>query len=309
MARTLLIYGESGTYKTANGGQIADYIYETTGKLTYLASADSSWGPMADQIRRGIICPWNLKACTMPLPALMKASRGMWPQRFRDVEAGIMDEKVVMVSIDWSKVGAIIVEGLYMIAELLVNDLISKQRATGEPLSAVFTEDGVNFADTSRGTYKFVQRQTNMYVTNFSALPCRWVVFTGHEGKGRDTSGRMTMGPAVIGQAATDKVAQWFEMTLHHDSYQYTDPKTKAAKFGVRAYFERHPDADITNIFWPAKMSVEPMVKAQVYRLWSSGYVPLLLRENGEYESGVHTLLHVIEEAEGKLARELEVTA
>lgn len=299
MARTLLLYGESSLYKSSNLGEIADYIYATRDKQTHLISADSSWAPMGDQIRRGVIIPWNLKACTVPLPALQKACRGYWPKSL-DPATGIMDERYGMEMTDWAQVGCLLIEGLYMIAELLKDDLLTKNRATGEPLTAVFTEDGENFASTSRGTYKFVQEQTHIYVKNASGLPCDWVIFTGHEGKGKDVTGRMTMGPAILGQALTDKVAGWFESVLHHESYSYTDASsgTGTRRDGVRAYFERHPDPDISNIFWPAKIGVEPRVKAQVLKRWQHGYVPLLLDSEGNYVESVATLLGEIEAAE-----------
>src|ERR1700736_450626 len=104
---------------------------------------------------------------------------------------------------------------------------MSSQRATGEPLQALFTEQvsgvTVDYADSSRGTYKFVQNRTFGYVNQFKALPCHDCIFTTHEAKGENTTKRLIYGPAVLGPALTDKVAVWFENSFHFDSYQYTE--------------------------------------------------------------------------------------
>jgi hypothetical protein len=128
-----------------------------------------------------------------------------------------------------------------------------------------------------------------------SALPVDRVLCTAHEGKGEDEITKRTVfGPAIAGKAANDKVAQWFGCTLHHESYtQKTGPD--AAVSGVRAYFARHPDSELGNVFWPAKLDAPPRVKAAIMRRWPGNYVPLTIDEKGESMSDVSDLLRMLD--------------
>ena len=72
MARTGLIYGESGTFKTTQIGTLARYIYRRTGKPIRLISADlGGWGPIQQEIDAGLIIPvhGNLRQFLDGLPA------------------------------------------------------------------------------------------------------------------------------------------------------------------------------------------------------------------------------------------------
>ncbi len=153
----------------------------------------------------------------------------------------------------------------------------------------------------SRGTYNFIQQKTEAYVRLLKALPCPWAYVTTHESKGEDTQKRTVFGPSILGKAATDKVASWFCCTLHHESYM-VNSEVKTAKGninvtrpGIRAYFIRHPDPETPNIYWPAKLDLEPKTNARVMNKWPHGYIPMTLDGKGEYVSGVHSLLKEID--------------
>jgi len=52
MARSGVIYGASGTFKSTAGKHFSRYIYKKTGKATLLFSLDGGgWGPMEPEIR------------------------------------------------------------------------------------------------------------------------------------------------------------------------------------------------------------------------------------------------------------------
>jgi len=298
MAKTMLLYGESGTFKSSNLGECADMIYSLTGKRTRLITADSGFEPMREQIDRGIIEPWDLTTYPNPLSGIMKASRGFWPVRFTDTRVGFADaESGLTTTDDWSDIGLIIVEGFYMLAELLKRDLVNKGRDSG---AKAFNEDGLHFSSSSLGAYGFVQDTTKEYVGNFKSLPADWIIFTTHEGKGSDqVSKRTTFGPAVAGSAVTDKVVGWVEYSFHLESTMY-DAGEGRMKRGVRAYFERHPDPDVPNIFWPAKLGVTPRQAAYVRSIWPEGYIPLLMDKCGNYISGIHTFIDVLSNYENR---------
>jgi hypothetical protein len=314
MAETILCYGESGTYKSSNLGEAADYIYETTGGVSLLLSSDSGWEPMRDQINRGVIVPWNLNSATHPLSSLMRASKGYWPEVLIDGKA---DEKT-MTLLPRSmyctrhnpakegeyKIGGMLVEGLATNGELLKANMEETRRSTGEPLVAQFEEMGESFALGSRGTYMFVQNQTRKYVHNMKPLPCDRIIFSSHEGKGEDEkTKRPIFGPAIVGKASTDKVPQWFDTTIHFESYATVEKrKGKDGKVievngaGVRAFFDRHQDNEVKTIFWPAKTSVTPHIKAQILKEFPSNYFALKLNAEGQYVQGLHTFLKLMDE-------------
>lgn len=287
--RSLLIYGESGTYKSTNLGEIAQRIYEIYGKKSRLVTSDSSYGPMQDQVRSGIITPLLLGATKNPLAVLRLICKGMWPKKLYN---GVCDETTlkVVTSAEWQEFGgALLLEGLYMNAGLITQDLVSKGRDTGEPLQAKFSELNMNFAHGSRGTYGFVQAQTQAYINDAKNLPIEWLVVTSHEGKGEDLVSKKTVfGPAVAGKSLTDKVSGWFENTLHCESYHYTvvDKKSKQngqKKKGVRAFYNRHPDSELTNVFWPAKLGLTPREQMRVENKWPNSYIPLRIDAKGNY--------------------------
>jgi hypothetical protein len=191
-------------------------------------------------------------------------------------------------------------EGLYMNAGLIAQDLVNKGRDTGEPLQAKFQELGMQFAHGSRGTYGFVQAQTHDYVHDAKNLPIEWLVMTSHEGKGEDLVTKKTVfGPAVMGKSLTDKISGWFENTLHVESYHYkiADPKSKEngkSKRGVRAFYVRHPDSELSNVFWPAKLGVTVEQQVRIETLWPNSYIPLRINAKGQYTSSIADLVEEI---------------
>ena len=317
MARSLLTYGESGTYKTSNLGEIADYLCAAYGGPVRLVTADSGVGPVQDQIDRGVIEYWRITTCQNPLAMIRKVCRGHWPDKWIDAANGIADESslVSKTSRDTGLIAGasgVMIEGLTMIASLISYDLVTrKQRATGEPLAAVFDEAGEKFADTSRGTYKFVQNQTFGYITELKGLACPWVVVTGHEGKGEDETNRRIYGPAVMGKAMTDQVCGWFENTLHFEKYMFQVKASGSKKGevdrkepGVRAFFASHQDPEVANAFWPAKLGVTPAITARIKDKWPNNYIPLLIDGQGVYASSVAKLVEMID-LETKKVREV----
>lgn len=310
MAQTTLIYGESDTYKSSNAGEAADYIYSMTGGVTRLVSADSGWGPMADQIRRNVIVPWNLTSAKFPLPCLKKIARGFWPTKLSD--NGLADESSLRLTQpeDWGlpssprdgayRIGGYIIEGLTMISGLLLSDLTNKQRSTGEPLIGVFDELGETFASSSRGSYNFVQKTMMAFALDLKGLGCWKVIVTGHEGRGSDTAKRPTYGPQLAGQAANDRVTSWFENTLHHESYmmRFRRGNKEVLAPGVRAFYQRHQDPEIPTVFWPAKIGAEPRVKAKIISVYPEGWFPLIMDDAGVYKEGLHTFMRLLDEEE-----------
>lgn len=298
MGHTILLYGESGLFKTTQIGLFADYQFELTGHPVYLATCDSDFMPCRDQVERGTLIPLQLEACPHPVPVINKLSKGMWPIKCLDQAAGLWDLSDVSTwkPLDFKRVGGLAVEGLTRICELASKEWCEEGRSNPR---GQFTQMGENFAFRSQSMYGDIQQMINNAVINYRKLPTR-VLWTAHESKGKDLTGLTKFGPATMGPALTNFVSGWFGITLHLESYQYQqwaqDGKRILTRNGVRAFFERHPDPELSKMFWPCKLGVTPALTAQIYSQWEEGYFPLILNMGtGEYECGIHTFLKVVD--------------
>ena len=300
MPQSILLYGESGVYKTTQIGLYADYQFNRTGKPTRLITCDSGLAPVSDQIMRGTLIVLRLESCPHPIPVMNKLSKGQWPVKAIDSDAGLWDcrpgasfEQVAQ----GISTGAYAVEGLTRICELVRKAWTDDQQQIGEPLQGCYEQDGEKFAFQSRGTLFATQQLINNFVINFRGLPVDRVLFTAHESKGRDIGGREILGPGTTGQALTDKVPGWFEVCLHHESYQYShklrDGRT-VVRTGVRVHFARHPDKQIKGMYWPAKLGVNPAITSRIYDIHEDGSFPLVM-DGEQYISGLHTFLYLID--------------
>lgn len=297
MAQSILLYGESSTYKTTQIGLFADYQFDKTGKPTRLITCDSGVGPCADQVRRGTLIPLRLESAPHPVPVLNKLSKGLWPAKVINQDEGlwVMDPGALFAPF-LKETGAIAVEGLTRICELVRKSWCDEHREMGEPLQGKYEQDGEQFAFQSRGTLFGTQQLINNLVINFRGLGVDRVLFTAHESKGRDISGKTVFGPATTGAALTDKVSGWFEITLHHESYTYAVKKgvKTIMRPGVKAYFTRHQDREVKGMYWPAKFSLPPHIASRVLDIHEDGFIPLAM-DGEQYVSGLHTLLYLID--------------
>jgi hypothetical protein len=288
MARTGINYGASGVFKTTAAKHFARYIYQKTGKGTLLFSMDGGgWAPLDPEIRAGVVQAYrgNME---IPLPVLRRVSQGYWPEDVSASEA----TKVNLRRVDWSQWGGMIVEGLTSISQALMRHLADKQIKTGEEATSPFTQrvivDGqvVNetFAGNSKAHYGFVQNTLYSLVTNFSSLPCEYVLFTALESRTEEDDRSTIYGPQIAGKKATALVPSWVGDCLHSEGYpvetvvQVPDPKdakklvdSTMVDTKVRTYFVKHPDPS-TGIMFPAKPRVAPEKVAELMKKFPGGY-------------------------------------
>lgn len=303
MSQTLLSYSESGLGKTSNVGQFARYQFHRTGNPVRLITCDSGFGPCQPEVDEGMIVPIRLETCKHPVPVLNKLSKGEWPAKVIDAREGLWEAgpgaSFVKVA-DPKLCGGYAVEGLTRICELVRKAWTDEQRNIGEPLQGQFEQMGEQFSFQSRGTLFGIQQLINNVVINFRGLPVDRVLWTGHESKGKDMFGSAALGPATTGTALTDKISGWFEIVLHHDSYQYEESSRDGSrmlkKTAMRAWFQRHPDVDFPKLYWPAKLGLSPQLTAAMYSYFEEGFFPLILDlRTGEYVQGIHTFLSIID--------------
>lgn len=298
-AATQLWYGVTGVGKTSQIGRVARWWYERNGTVSRLISGDSGWGPCDQEISEGIIEPWNIQGLSAqdPRPVLIYLSEGYWPQadigKIRMVAPTLQDGR--LTTKDGKTVGCYFIEGLQTISSMLLQDHIRNQRKIGQDVVGSWNEsitlvgqDGKDVVKTVVGAkaapshYGQVQEQMLLdLVPRFARLPVDLVVWTSHEAKGEDdkVDGRAILGPASVGVAAVGRTPQCFADTFHltaNNQYQY-NAQTKQAKLveDYRAYFVSHPDVMLTQMNWPAKLSLSLERKAELLKLYPQGFLPL----------------------------------
>lgn len=306
---TMILYGPTGSRKTSQLGEFAKYIYEKTGKSTRLISMDGGgWGPVQDLINVGIIDAWRIVEEENPKVAIIKASRGLWPDKIvnglrvgKATEPAPSNRKVAL-----KDVGAYAIEGLTSIAAALMRDMVSKGQKSSEDVVSKFTEVDTDlgapeqFGAPSRSHYGFAQNLILDIIRNFSALPVERVAYTALEGKGEDKiSKALTYGPQVAGQALTAAIPQYVGDCLHFEDFMLekgVDPnnsKQKLQELNVRAWFNAHPDTQ-TGVLWPAKARIVP-ARVEEFRK--------LMGENGYFILGKDANLYTYLKAQDEMLR------
>lgn len=288
MARSGIIFGDSGTGKSTAAKHFSHYIYERTHKLTLLLSLDGGgWGPMQPEIDAGLI---NAYRCNIevPLPTLRKISQGFWPVDPAMTRAA----ETNLVRVDWGKYGGVIVEGVTSISQALMRHLADKGIKTGEEATNPFQQQVIvdgravaeQFAGNSRAHYGFVQNQLYSLMMNFNALSCEYVLYTGLESRAEEDDRTLIYGPQIAGKKATALVPSWVGDCIHAQGVPVrktvqipdaADPKkmvdSEIVETAIRMYFVKHPDP-VTGIMYPAKPRVSPEAIPALMRRWPGGY-------------------------------------
>lgn len=301
LQNTMVIYGPTGSRKTSQIRAFAKYIYEKTGKKTRLISMDGGgWGTAQDYVDAGIIEPWRMVEEKNPKVALIKASKGAWPEKL--VRGYRQSANLIEVMPDQrakalKDIGAYAIEGWHSISMAVMGDTVSKGQKISEDVVGLLKE-GLNdtwnkdiqtqdplaesFGAPARSHYGFVQNFTLAYIRNFSALPLERVLYTSLEGKGIDKQdGITTYGPAVAGGAITAAIPAYVGDCLHFEDFRVeagvdpTNAKQKLIEEGVRVWFTKHPDQQ-TGTMWPAKARIVPeQIKEFKEKMGKAGYFVL----------------------------------
>jgi hypothetical protein len=280
-AKTICIYGATGTRKTTNIGRFARYIHETTGKRTRLVTAEAgNLEPVSGEIDDGILEVTALSEHAALLSIIRAISKGRWP-----VET---NGKIKLVPSDMEGVGAYAVEGITTISLLLLRHLANTGRKINEDVVGQFSEtdaelgltgDDFKFAAPARSHYGFVQTGILDIIQGFSALPVGRVLFTAHEGKGQDDfSKQLIYGPGAVGKAATAAIPPYVGDLFHFDTEEVPGGKLEPKVF---AHFKPHPDPQ-TRVLWPAKTRLRPDRVPELEKRFPGGKIELTLAQGIE---------------------------
>lgn len=265
---TMVVYGPTGTRKTTQIGEFAKYIYAKTGKKTRLLSADGGgWGPIQNLVNAEIIEPWRVVEEANPKVALIKASKGAWPDQLKN---GIRMSKFVTQPLTTEAkvtalkdVGAYAVEGWASIAQLLMGDLVAKGQKISEDIVGKFEESAdfgsESFGAPGRSHYGFVQNFILSMIRNFGGLPVERILYSSLEGKGEDSISKVLQyGPLISGKALTASIPTYVGDCLHFEDFTEpvgvdpANPSQKLFESKVRVWFTQHPDVQ-SGVMWPAK--------------------------------------------------------
>ena len=301
MAELILIYGGTGSFKTAQLLFLAKYAYKRWGKTTRLASCDGGgWKPLEPAVEARLISPWSVSAIENPRSVLRKLSQGYWP---KPVETNGKTRLVLEVDSKTlrEQIGVVALEGLTSTANVIMRDALNKQlKVAGDEVQAKFEEnvqlivDGKEmtqaekYSFAARGNYNDAQRAVYDICTNYRSLSVPIVYFTALESRGEEEdTGKTILGPAVIGKAMTAQVGSWVGDQIHAEDYyvDVPDPEHKPTKeqlaAGVkqrtmqqtkaRYWFIRHPDTR-TGMLFPAKPRVAPNMIPKLLEIYPGGY-------------------------------------
>lgn len=258
MARSLCIYGPTGSRKTTQVKWFSRYIYEVTGKATLLYSlAGGGWSPMCDpEIKAGIILPYRGDASVTPLLVMRRISQGYWPaypeecnEYLRRVgDKDLSDDTMQRASLmpmDFTKVGGIAVEDWTSMGSVMMRYLSDQNISVGgenrnqiykSGASASFESWAVvagqptmeRFGSTILPDFNFVQNTLAGLVTNFNSLNVHTVMYTAMEGKSTeegDKNRAPVYGPAIEGKKATAICGGWVGDLIH--AQEFSLPKTE----------------------------------------------------------------------------------
>jgi hypothetical protein len=306
VARSGVIFGKTGSYKTTAVKQFARYIYEVTGKSTLLVSMDGGgWDPCVPEVGAGIIRPYRASQ-QLPFPVLRLICRGYFPEEPEEIEAS----KINMLPVDWTKFGGLAVEGFTSISNACMKYLSDHAMLVGgeRAIPGIFSQrinvagavSEEKFGSSTQGHYGWTQNFIYSLVNSAVSLPYLYVLFTALESRTEEDDRSTTYGPAIAGKKATRDCPSWVGDCLHYEDYgieKSITVKDEASGEGreskrvetlVHAYFVKHPDP-VTGVMFPAKPRVTPEQIPALMKQFPGGYyIPTI-------EHGFDTYLHTID--------------
>lgn len=325
--QSICIYGRRHLGKTTLLGQIALYLYQKHGKPMRLLHVDSGgYEVIQPFIDAGIIEVFAPRGA-FPVVSLIRAvARGGWLPWMRSpvldakgqpiVKDGAVQTRFTLTppgpGNDWGSYSGLAVEGLTTISNAMLSYFVSIGHAGAEenvkPVYEPSFDPSVEtelLGSPARGTYNSVQTQIVQLVRTFYGIQVPMLVFTGHEGKGRDPETQAeTRGIGLVGRAATEMLPAELGDLLHIQPAQVAGSDGRMRERRLM-YFVRHPDEDASQIVWPAvcRASVAGGAEspaAEIWRAFPNGHVDL--DPNWSWKEplaspGIYQYLHVKDEA------------
>lgn len=242
-----MIYGNSGTGKTAQLAEYARQAWKTGRKRTRYITFDNGGTAALDSLRYAGVCD-VVEAQTLFNPALVPADKveavvralfqGGWPT---------INGNRISWTRDTSPASILIIEGLDNVCSTVEKGWVSSALKIGQETVGKYEvqnlitgamESGGKMSQSHFGALQSLIKTT--LLPGVWGLPYEDVIVTTHESSGQDsdegTPGGVIYGPATIGKALTSKIAANVPVLLR------TDLVVSKEGSEYRCYFSRHRD-------------------------------------------------------------------
>lgn len=295
-ARTILMYSDSGGTKTSQCYHMAKWVYEVAGKKTRWISADGGgWAPIEDGglIESGVVEAFDISKRKLAFADVRRLSQGFWPTiiKLQGKPRLFLTNRRECITTpeEWSKIGLVVVEGIFSIGKLLLGHMQSADETLGYTRPYTIEEDGVVIGGSDKGHYNIVQGELyKLIVQGFSTLPVNLVVYTSIVGKGEKKRTSDTIfGPQAAGSAVTDEVPTWVGDCLHLAREKIVRKGSDVVEERVVAWFRNHPDKQ-TGVDYLAKSRMTPELYPKLLEVFPNGFVPL------SYDRGIRDYISTI---------------
>lgn len=211
----ILLYGRTGSGKTAQIGELAEYVFVKTGLPTILWTADKG-GTKTIQpyIDLGLIRVVMIED-TDPFIFLNKGAGGF-----------VRDANRKWVREDMSKYGMAAFESFRSFADCMMVGMENKLAAGvniggSANISFQAASDGetLKVSAGNMSIYGVAQNQIRNEVWNSHKLPVKYLIWTSAVSKDEDINAAgKVLGPDVIGKAMTTVTPYWFDYTYRIDT-------------------------------------------------------------------------------------------
>lgn len=260
--RNILIFGPTGSGKTAQLGELAWDDYKRTGKVTRLYTRDlGGYATVEAEVRAGIIDPVLLDGQN-PW-ALEDAVRGLVPDTARPgywVRDPERDAKTGFCSF----------ESIASWAQTQMLDLSDRAAGNGRPIENVGGKSPIRFAAGLPGSpdgarfigsnneshYGIVQGNIRTLVWKSFNLPFEGVTWTSLDVRGEDKeSGSPIVAPLLVGKAGVENIPSWFHQTFH----LIVEPAEGGKPAVHKLFLEPHRDMTVGGMSYGLANSRQPL--------------------------------------------------
>lgn len=213
--RTVLLYGRTRSGKSSQLGELAEYVYKTTGKKSRVYSADKGGSdPILPYVSLGLIELIEQKDSDVFI-FLNKAAQGM-----------VRDATGKWIPGQNDAIGMFAFESMTAFADSIMTALVQKASegvsiGGGANVSFAVTGDGesMKISGSNMAMYGICQSRITDEVWRSQKLNADYIVWTASASKDEDqTAGGKVIGPAIIGKALTAEVPRWFQLTFRLDA-------------------------------------------------------------------------------------------
>lgn len=213
--RTILLYGRTRSGKTSQLGELAEYVYKTTGKKTRVYTIDKGgYDVLKPYIDLNII------------EVIEALSTSPWIFMDKAVNGYVRDTLGKWIKGNDTEIGMYAFEGLTPFGDALMNDMAKKAGlgtniGGGANISFKETSDGetLNISGSNMAHYGVAQSRITDAVWQSQKLDAPYILWTASASKDDDiNAGGKVIGPAMVGKALTAEIPRWFQYTFRLDA-------------------------------------------------------------------------------------------